>query len=158
MKTLLVRDVMTSKVHSMGSDTSVADAARRLTELRVGGAPVVDGDRIVGVISKSDLVDPRSGLASGGARRVGEVMTHFALTVRPDDPATLAISRMLDASIHRVVVVGEGGKLAGILSSTDVLRAIERGDRIGSEEEAARPAPAEKKSEVVDLRTFEIRI
>lgn len=157
MKTLLVRDIMTSKVHSLGSDTKVAEAARRLTDFHVGGVPVVDGDRIVGVISKSDLVDPKSGLASGGTRTVGEVMTHFVLTVRPEDPVTLAISRMLDASIHRVVVVGEGGKLAGILSSTDVLRAIERGDRIEGEG-AAPPAPAEKKADVVDLRTFEIRI
>ena len=159
MKTLLVRDIMTSKVHSLGSDTNVAEAARRLTDFHVGGVPVVDGDRIVGVISKSDLVDPKSGLASGGARSVGEVMTHFVLTVRPEDPVTLAISRMLDAGIHRVVVVGEGGKLAGILSSTDVLRAIDRGARIGVEGASApAPEPTEKKGEVVDLRTFEIRI
>lgn len=157
MKTLLVRDIMTSKVHSMGSDTKVAEAARMLTDLRVGGVPVVDGDRIVGVISKSDLVSPRSGLSSGGTRAVGEVMTHFVLTVRPEDPVTLAISRMLDAGIHRVVVVGEGGKLAGMLSSTDVLRAIERGDRIGVEGAPA-AAPSDKKAEVVDLRTFEIHI
>jgi len=155
MKTLLVRDIMTSKVHSLGSDTSVAEAARALTDFRVGGVPVVDGGRIVGVISKSDLVDPKSGLASGGTRKVGDVMTHFVLTVRPEDPATLAISRMLDASIHRVVVVGEEGKLAGILSSTDVLRAIERGDRIG---EAEAPPPVKKKPEIVDLRTFKILI
>lgn len=157
MKTLLVRDIMSAKVHTLSSETSVADAARSLTDLRVGGVPVLSGDRIVGVISKSDLVDPKSGLSSGGSRSVGEVMTHFVLTVRPTDPAALAISRMLDASIHRVVVVDEAGKLAGILSSIDVLRAIERGDRIGTDEPSA-PRPAEKKAEVVDLRTFEIRI
>ncbi|MCK6592416.1 MAG: CBS domain-containing protein [Polyangiaceae bacterium] len=157
MKTLLVRDIMTSKVHSLGSDTKVAEAARMLTDFHVGGVPVVDGDRIVGVISKSDLVSPKSGLAQGGTRSVREVMTHFVLTVRPEDPVSLAISRMLDAGIHRVVVVGDGGKIAGILSSTDVLRAIERGERVGAEG-APPAAPAEKKADVVDLRTFEIRI
>jgi CBS domain-containing protein len=160
MKTRTVRDIMTTKVHTLPAGARVADAAQKLTEWRVGGVPVLEGDRIVGVISKSDLVDPKSGLSSGGTRPISEVMTHMILTVRPSEPAMLAVRLMLDASIHRVVVVDEGGKLAGILSPTDVLRALERGEPITAGDAAMAPDPAQPapKASVLDLRSFEVRI
>lgn len=151
MKTLRVRDIMSNEVQTLSTGTTVAQAAAFLTERRVGGVPVTDGGRLVGVVSKSDLVDPKSGLSTGGSRPINEVMTHLTLTVRPDDSVMLAVRRMLDAGIHRVVVVDEDGKLSGILSPTDVLRAVERGDVISEDA----PGPA---GSVVDLRTFEVRI
>jgi len=50
---------MTAEVITLAASTSVDDAARSLTFHQVTGAPVLDGGRIVGVVSKSDLVDPR---------------------------------------------------------------------------------------------------
>lgn len=151
MKTLRVRDIMSNEVQTLSTGTTVAEAAALLTERRVSGVPVVDGGRLIGVVSKSDLVDPKSGLSTGGARSIDDVMTHLTLTVRPDDSVMLAVRRMLDAGIHRVVVVDESGKLCGILSPTDVLRAVERGDAIAEDV----PGPA---GSIVDLRTFEVRL
>lgn len=151
MKTLRVRDIMSNQVQTLSTGTTVAEAAKLLTERRVSGVPVLDGGRIVGVVSKSDLVDPKSGLSEGGSRRVEEVMTHLTLTVRPDDTVMLAVRRMLDAGIHRIVVVDASGKLCGILSPTDVLRVVESGGVITDDTNGSE-AP------VVDLRTFEVRI
>ena len=151
MKTLRVRDIMSKEVQTLSTGTTVAEAARILTERHVSGVPVIDGGRIVGVVSKSDLVDPKSGLSEGGSRRVEEVMTHLTLTVRPEDTVMLAVRRRLGAGIPRIVVVDADGKRCGILSPTDVLRVVENGGAIVDDVNGS-DAP------IVDLRTFEVRV
>ncbi len=51
-----VRDVMTSDVHVTSPETTLLDLDRELTELRIGGAPVLEGDQLVGVVSRADVV------------------------------------------------------------------------------------------------------
>jgi CBS-domain-containing membrane protein len=128
-RTVRVRDLMTAEVVTLAASTSVDDAARSLTFHQVGGAPVLDHGRIVGVVSKSDLVDPRH--RGGGARpAVREVMTKVVRAVRPGDPAMMAVRLMVDENVHRAVVVDERGKLVGIVSPMDVLAALARGDAL----------------------------
>src|SRR6185312_13965225 len=97
---------------------------------QVSGAPVLEHGRIVGVVTKSDLVDPRFRAPSSEPITVRDAMTKAVRAVRPGDPAMMAVHLMVDESVHRVVVVDERGKLAGIVSSLDILRALGRGDRL----------------------------
>ncbi len=153
-KTLRVRDVMTSDVFTLSTRTSVDDAARSLTLHKVSGAPVLERGRIVGLVSNTDLVDPRYRSRGTGAVTVAEAMTNAVYGVRPGDPVMLAVRLMAEQGIHRVVVVDDHGKLVGIVSSMDVLRALARGARVQESPEDrtvhhSDPAPA---VQYVDLR------
>jgi len=160
MKTLRIRDIMTPEVKTLPAAESAEEAARRLCHWRVGGAPVIDRGRIVGVLSKSDLVDPQNRPSEDGQPTVDAVMTPLVYAVRPSDPAMLAVRLMAEEGIHRVVVVDQGGKLAGIVSTMDVIRALAKGEQVldfveaeGQSPEHAEPAVA---VQYVDLRSFEL--
>src|SRR5690349_12581206 len=58
MKVVRVREIMTKSVQTMPAHTTIEEAARILTSHHISGAPVLDAGRLVGVVSKSDLVDP----------------------------------------------------------------------------------------------------
>ena len=73
------------------------------------------------------------------------MMTPVVYAVRATDPAFLAVKLMVDESIHRVVVIDDLGNLAGIVTSSDVLRAIRDGKVI---ETMSNPT----RLEYVDLR------
>jgi CBS domain-containing protein len=133
-----VRDLMTRDVVSLRIDSSIDAAAWSLSTARVSGAPVRDASgRVVGVITRSDLIDP---LRSGrDASTVGDAMTPSVWAVDPDDDAIDAMRLMLDKGIHRVVVLAGPGKLVGIFSAMDVLRAIVRRERFAEEMLAGEP-------------------
>lgn len=158
MKDVRVREIMTSNVHTLAASTSIEEAARVLTTGHISGAPVLDRGRIVGVLSKSDLVDPLN-RRSSEHRTVADVMTNVIFAVRPNDPVMLAVRLMVEEGIHRAVVVGEGGQLLGMITPMDVLRSLSRGARFddghagAAVETHAEPALA---VQYVDLRTFEI--
>jgi CBS-domain-containing membrane protein len=126
--TLRVRDIMTTDVITVVSGTSVDDAARSLTFHHVSGVPVLEHGRVVGVVSKSDLVDPRYRSSATATPTVREAMTRVVHAVRPGDPTMMAVRLMVNQSVHRAVVVDDQGKLAGIVSPMDVMRALARGD------------------------------
>lgn len=149
-RTLRVRDIMTPEVITLVASTSLDDAARSLTFHKVSGAPVMEHGRIVGVVSKTDLVDPRHRPYATGERTVGDAMTAVIYAVRPGDPALSAVRLMVEEGVHRVVVVNDDRRLAGIVSTMDVMRALASGARLQDEQEwHADPAVA---VEYVDLR------
>jgi CBS-domain-containing membrane protein len=160
-KTLRVRDIMTANVITLVGSTSVDDAARSLTFHQVSGAPVLEHGRIVGVVSKSDLVDPRYRSTPNEKPTVRDAMTRAVRAVRPGDPAMSAVRLMVNESVHRVVVVDDHGKLAGIVSSLDILRALTRGDPVQAhdpafEDRQERHAEPATVTEFIDLAVFEV--
>jgi CBS domain-containing protein len=142
-----VADVMQRDVVTVLPGASLKEAAELLVENRISGLPVVDAEgRVLGVFSETDLlfkeqgepdapswlawlVDPlrlvdREKLA---AHRVGEAMTAPAQTISPRRSAAEAAKLMLGASVNRLPVV-DGGKLVGIVSRADLVRAFVRSD------------------------------
>ena len=159
-KTLRVRDIMTSEVITLAASTSVDDAARSLTFHHITGAPVIDRGRTVGVVSKSDLVDPRYRSTPESTPTVRDAMARVVHAVRPGDPAMLAVRLMVSQSVHRAVVVDEHGKLVGVVSPMDVLRALARGDHVQAhddvfEQRHERHADPAVALEYVDLSAFD---
>ena len=118
-----VEDVMSSPVVTIPHNDSVWDAAQTLTEKHINGAPVMRGGRVIGMVSKTDLLDPRNETKG----RVDKVMTHLVYAVRARDPVMLAIKLMVDEDIHRAMVVNDDGGLVGIVAPIDVLRAVRNG-------------------------------
>jgi CBS domain-containing protein len=128
---ILVRELMTPSPWCVSLRSSRDLALRSLLDRHLHGAPVVDGDgRLRGVISTHDL--SRS-LLDGGDGAIEDLMTHPAVTV--DGSATLleAARVMVRRDIHRLIVVEEDGRPAGVLTPLDILTAIvnlEEGFRI----------------------------
>jgi CBS domain-containing protein len=124
MKKLNVEDVMTGLVVKLHPDDTVREAAFRLAQNDVSGAPVVQEGKVVGIVSGSELV-------RAGATRVGSVMTAHVITTLPTATILEAASVMERHRVKRLPVCDDVGRLLGVVSRSDILGAIVRmhGDR-----------------------------
>jgi predicted transcriptional regulator len=125
---LRIKDIMTSNVYTVEADASAAEAAWGLTCRHIGGAPARDGEgNLVGMISTSDIVDPEPAQWIHGQATVGDLMTPDVVSLYADDPAMAAVEEMAKRNVHRIVVLDEESKLAGIVTPMDVVLALSRG-------------------------------
>jgi CBS-domain-containing membrane protein len=144
-----VADVMTTDVTFLETSQTLDDAWEILHARSITGAPVLNSrGRLVGIASKADLADPRrhAGDVVGTVRTVRDVMTRVIYAVRARDSLLSAVKLMIDEDIHRAIVVGDNGSLAGIVTPMDVLRALLRS------EDTARSAQRAVRLAYVDLR------
>lgn len=133
---LKLRDIMTTPVVSATPEMTLREAMALLSDRHISGAPVVTGEKVVGVFSSTDLLayiaelDAAQPSVSFRRRQtpleeltVSEVMTRGVKSLPPDCPADLAAAFMQRARIHRVLVM-EDEQLLGIVTTTDLARAI----------------------------------
>jgi CBS domain-containing protein len=135
------RDIMTTAVTTVRSETHIKEAAAALAAKGFTALPVVaDDDRLVGIVTEADLVrdrvpaDPRA-LCHPGAvpptattTTVGEVMTTPVVAMAPGtDVAVLA--KTLLAAGYRSMPIVDGSRLVGIVTRRDIVRVIARDDR-----------------------------
>jgi CBS-domain-containing membrane protein len=137
-----VRDIMTTPVVTVRPDTPYRELAAMFRRHRVSGFPVTDDEgRVIGVVSETDLLvlaaadDPGPrGWRPHRRHRVpapataGDLMTHPPMTISPDDLVQAAARLMQARGLQRLPVVGGDGRLAGIVSRSDVLSVFRRSD------------------------------
>jgi CBS domain-containing protein len=125
-----------SEVATIGADDRVNAAVAKLGQLRIGALPVVEGDRIVGIMSERDVIYC---LRDHGAEvldwPVSRMMTSPAITAEPSTPVLSALAEMTERRIRHLPVV-EGGRLIGIVSIGDLVK--HRMDRIEAEADLMR--------------------
>jgi CBS domain-containing protein len=146
---LTAADLMTRPVLTLSPDTCLREAARKLSQASISGAPVLDTDgRCVGVLSSSDFVTwacngaetaTTSFIAPWGElinvdiesdSAIRNYMTLQPVMVTPETAIGELARIMVDAHIHRVLVVADPkGGPCGIVTSTDLLAAIGRAAR-----------------------------
>jgi CBS domain-containing protein len=116
----LVAEVMTSEVVTVEPQTSIADTARRMIEEEKGPLPVVEGERLVGMITDRDIIARvvAEGL-DADSTTVGDVATAELVTITSDRDVAEAVQLMADHELDRILVV-EGERLVGIISEADV--------------------------------------
>jgi CBS domain-containing protein len=121
---------------SVEAETLVRDAVALLAEKRIGALPVLEGERVVGIMSERDVIYC---LKSDGAAMldwpVSRVMTAPAITIEPRVSALAALSQMTKRRIRHLPVV-EGERLIGFVSIGDLV--AYRINRIEQEAEAMR--------------------
>jgi len=140
------KDVMTPSVLSTAPDASISDAARLMLQNRISGLPVIDGSgKLVGIITEGDFLRrseigtqrrrPRwieffigpgrlaDEYSRSSGRTVSDVMTHDVHAVAPDAPLEQIVREMERHRIKRVPVV-DGGKVVGIVTRANLLRAL----------------------------------
>jgi len=127
---LRIKDIMTRNVYTVEPGASAEEAAWGLTRRHIGGAPARDADgNLVGVLSSADLINPEPAQWIRGEATVGDLMNPDVISLYADDPAMAAVNEMAKRDIHRIVVLDEDSKLAGIITPMDVIRAMARGER-----------------------------
>lgn len=125
-KTVTVRDCMSRKVLSFDLSDDVANVVSLLLEHRITGAPVLDADRnVIGFVSEQDCIKEMLNTAFYGdlTATVGDVMKRDVLTVEPEMPVAQLAEQLIIAK-PRVYPVVEAGSLIGIISRSDVLKAL----------------------------------
>jgi acetoin utilization protein AcuB len=125
---LRVKDIMTKKVYTVEFDASAEEAAWGLTRRQIGAAPVKnrDGD-LVGILTKVDLVDPEPREWIKKEATVGDLMDPEVIAVYGDDAALVAVHELASRNQHRLVVLNSENALVGIVSTMDVVRALDEG-------------------------------
>jgi CBS domain-containing protein len=133
-----VAEVMTRDVIATAPDHSVQEAITLVARHRFRHLLVVTGDQqLAGVISDRDLLRFMIREPQWGTAAVAEVMKADPITVNPDTPLSVAVAEMLKRRINCLPVVDADNQVVGILTSTDLLRAlhkiqewIEQGDSV----------------------------
>lgn len=137
MKHLNVADLMTDEVVSVAPDTAFKEVAKLLAQYDVSGLPVLDDeDRVVGVVSQTDLLahagtaaqPPRQSSAPAGPPTAGDVMSAPAVTIHAEETAADAARLLTRRAIERLPVVDEEDRLVGIVTRRDLLRLFVRPD------------------------------
>ena len=116
-----VREAMTSKLCSIETDKTVAYAAKVMRDEDVGIAPIVEGDRLVGVLTDRDIAVRV--VAEGGdseQTKVTDVMSRDLVTLDPDQDLDEALRLMARHQVRRLPVVEEDGRLVGVVAQADV--------------------------------------
>ncbi|MCL4463277.1 MAG: CBS domain-containing protein [Firmicutes bacterium] len=147
---MLAREVMTRDVVTVTLAASVTEVARLLVEHKVSGLPVVDEEhRVVGMITEGDLIyqdkkvhmpafleilggviyleNPQrivNDLKKMTATKVAEVMTSKVYTVKEDASMEDIATIMVERQVNRLPVVDQAGKLVGIISRQDLVKAM----------------------------------
>jgi len=124
---------MTTGVVTVRPDTPYREIAAMFREHRVSGFPVTaDDGKVIGVVSESDLLTLADGHHRGhgaaGPATAGDLMTHPAVTISPDDLVQTAARVMHSHRLQRLPVVDRDGRLEGIVSRSDVLSVFHRSD------------------------------
>jgi WS/DGAT/MGAT family acyltransferase len=128
-----VGDLMTRELLAVNPSNTFADAWHVMHQARIRHLPVVDGDlRLVGLVTHrdllghapSDLAEPREDerLMALARVHIGEVMETHLSTTTADEPLADAGRRMLEGKIGCLPVVGQDGRLIGILTESDFVR------------------------------------
>jgi CBS domain-containing protein len=149
MADLTARDIMTPDPLTVSGDLSVTEAARLMVENRVGALPVLDGTRLVGIVTEGDLImrDVKvefptylhlldgfimyppstarfeSELKKAVGATVEDVMSVDLVTVQSTTSVSDVATLMVDRDVSRIPVL-DGERLVGIVSKSDVVRSL----------------------------------
>lgn len=129
-----MRDLMTPAPVTLGTEATAAEALALCNEHEIRHVIVLENGELVGIVSDRDLRDASPALGDNVDQRteleklrVGDVMTPDPITVHPQDLVGFAAQEMYERKIDALPVISEEGdeeELIGIVTSTDVMRAL----------------------------------
>lgn len=118
-----IRDVMTKDPRTVTTGSTVAEAARLMRDEDTGIVPIVEGEKLAGVITDRDITinvvadgkDPQ-------ATKVDEVASTNLVTVDPQQELDEALRLMAQHQVRRIPVTEEDGRLVGIVAQADIAK------------------------------------
>lgn len=137
-----VRDVMSERPRAIASDATVLEAAEVMEQEDIGSVPVLEGDRLAGIVTDRDIAvravakgkDPR-GMA------IREITTREVVTIGPDEDLSEALKLMASYQVRRIPVIDDEERLVGVLAQADVAQEAKDKTVGGMVEDISKPAP-----------------
>ncbi len=134
LENIMVREWMTSPVISVLPSTPISDAHQIMKEHGIRRLPVVEHDRVIGIITLGDVREASPSDATTlsiwelnylwAQLTVEKVMTRKVFTAHPEDPMIDVAQIMLDRKISGLPVVDDHGHLLGIITESDIFRML----------------------------------
>jgi CBS domain-containing protein len=122
---LRVEEVMTAAAHVVQAFMSMQQVLELFRSARISGAPVLDGEKLIGVISMEDLI--RCLAEQDVDAPITKYMTPNVITVKKSDPVVEALKLFVSTKVGRLPVINEAGQLEGIITKGDVTRGLLKG-------------------------------
>ena len=119
------REIMTGNVKTANREMSLQEVARLMREGDMGAMPVVEDNKLVGIVTDRDIVVRAIADGREASTAIGDVMTTEIFSVKPDDFVFEAIRLMGDKQVRRIPVITENGELAGIIAMADIALEME---------------------------------
>jgi CBS domain-containing protein len=124
-----VREVMTDQPRCVTPETPVSEAARLMKTEDVGSLPILEGEKVTGVVTDRDIViravaeekDPRG-------MPVREVASRDLVTIGQDEDLSEALKLMASYQVRRIPVVDQDDRLVGVVAQADVAREMKEKD------------------------------
>jgi len=116
-----VEDVMTREVKTVNGETTVEEMMKIMFQNKHMGYPILDGQNLSGIITFNDISQAKQG---DEKKTITEYMTRNLVVTSPGEPLIDAMAKLNQKGVGRLPVV-ENGKLIGIISRTDIIRAME---------------------------------
>lgn len=134
LENVKVREWMTSPVVSVSPTTPISNAHQIMKENGIRRLPVVDGERVVGIITIGDVREASPSDATTlsiwelnylwAQLTVEKVMSHKVITIKQDNPILDAAELMLNSKVSGLPVLDDGGKLVGMITESDIFRML----------------------------------
>jgi CBS domain-containing protein len=122
-----VADVMTRKTVTLSPHHGLVEAVSLMADRHFRHIVVVDtGGKILGVISDRDILRTLARTTNWQTKDVSQIMTRDPITVKRETPLVVAVAKIVSKRINCLPVLDDDGKVCGILTSTDLLKAYQK--------------------------------
>ncbi len=128
LKNLKVKDLMTENVITIPPTEDVVFAFEKLMKYKISSLPVVNNEKLVGIVTATDLGHNLILDKYELGTTVEKVMVEDVATIKPDEDIITAVGKMRKTDSEEIInqlVVIEDGKIRGIISDGDIIKAIE---------------------------------
>jgi CBS domain-containing protein len=133
MKNTTVKNIMTKDIITINANENLSKAGDLMDKNHFRHLPVVEGDKLIGILSKTDLLrlgfndrmgelESQIGANLYDVLNVGQVMVAHPMFISESMSIAEASQKMIEEEFHALPVVDDENKLAGILTSSDALR------------------------------------
>ena len=137
-----VGDFMTRNPECVSEKDSIQDVARIMKDRDTGVVPVVDGKKVIGLVTDRDIVV--RGLAEGkdlSSSKVTDLMTRDVRSVKEDSTVAEVLDLMSRSQVRRIPVVNQSDELVGIVSIGDISTETNQDNKVGRAMENISEAP-----------------
>jgi CBS domain-containing protein len=117
-----VSEVMTREVQTVSPDQPAQDAASFMLQANAGAIPVIDGERLIGMITDRDIAVRGVAKGYGPDTPVRELMSNDIVCAQEDDNVEDVATKMSEAQVRRLPVIDQDQRLCGIVSLGDLAR------------------------------------
>ncbi len=122
LKDVKAKDIMITELMTISPTEKVAAADLLMVRNSIGGLPVIENEKLVGILTQKDIMLSRFSISVGGLR-VEDLMTRNPVTITPDTSLEEILKIMLMKKVERLPVI-QDGKLVGLVMHRQILKKI----------------------------------